>query len=226
MSLPSLAEEREKKTFYIDGWHIKADILAPTVKRNVKLPMVVMFNKASGDRKDYHAFARKLLDKGFASMRVDLRGHGESINRGSFNPKNKSSFKILKNSFKDIAVITEWVRGNPSYNGVALIGASYSGEHLMLAADTGIYADAYIALSPGSFSDESIGKIDATKKPWFFLRSQTELSFFDEIFSKLNENSKTAKIQIVDGDKHASDMLIDNPELEDELITWLTLKLK
>ena len=223
---PTLAEEREKRTFYVDGWHIKADLLSPTVKNNKKLPLVVMLNKAAGDRKAYHALARKLLDKGFASLRVDLRGHGESINKGHFDHIKLKNFEILEGTYKDIAVITQWVRGNSQYNAIAIIGASYSGEHMMLAAETGGYADAYIALSPGSFSDESIDKVDASRKPWFFLRSETELPFFDEIFAKLKERSKTAKIQIVDGDAHASDMLIDNPALEDDLIAWLTLKLK
>ena len=226
VSLPSHAEQREKHTFYVDGWHIKADLLTPTVRNNAKLPMVVMLNKAAGDRKVYRALARKLLAKGFASIRVDLRGHGDSINRGRFDPKDRGSFKILDGTYKDIAIITQWVRGAGKYNGLAIIGASYSGEHMMLATEAGGYADAYIALSPGSFSDESIGKIDATGKPWFFLRATKELPFFDGIFAKIGEQSKTAKIQIVEGGGHASDMLIDNPALEDDLISWLTLKLK
>lgn len=222
----AFGEVREKHTFYVDGWHIKTDLLSPTVRNNTKVPMVVMLNKADGDRKVYRALARKLLSKGFASLRVDLRGHGESINRGHFDPKDRDSFKLLDGTYKDIAIITQWMRGAGKYNGLAFIGASYSGEHMMLASETGGYADAYIALSPGSFSDASIGKIDATGKPWFFLRATEELPFFDEIFAKIGERSKTAKIQIVEGDAHASDMLIDNPSLEDDLISWLTLKLK
>lgn len=225
-SVPSQGEQREKHTFYVDGWHLKADLLSPTVRNNAKVPMVVMLNKAAGDRKVYRALARKLLTKGFASMRVDLRGHGDSINRGHFDPRDRDSFKLLDGTYKDIAIITQWVRGAGKYNGLAFIGASYSGEHMMLASETGGYADAYIALAPGSFSDASIGKIDATGKPWFFLRATKELPFFDEIFAKIGEQSKTAKIQIVAGDAHASDMLIDNEALEDDLIRWLTLKLK
>lgn len=223
---PSLAEERDKKTFYVDGWHIKADLLSPTVKNNVKLPLIVMLNKAAGDRKVYRAFARKLLSKGFVSLRVDLRGHGESINQGVFDPKNRESFKILEGTYKDIAAITQWVKRDRKYNGLAIIGASYSGEHMMLAAELGGYADAYIALAPGSFSDASIDKVDSTRKPWFFLRAEKELPFFDDIFAALGERSKTARIQIVEGNAHASDLLIDNPALEDDLIAWLTLKLK
>ncbi len=226
VSSPSYAEQREKHTFYVDGWHLKADLLSPTVRNNAKLPMVVMLNKAAGDRKIYRALSRKLLAKGFASMRVDLRGHGDSINKGRFDPRDRDSFKLLDGTYKDIAIITQWVRGAGKYNGLAIIGASYSGDHMMLASEVGGYADAYIALSPGSFSEASIGKIDATGKPWFFLRATKELPFFDEIFAKIGERSKTAKIQIVEGDGHASDMLIDNPALEDDLISWLTLKLK
>ncbi len=226
LTSPALAEQREKRTFYVDGWHIKADLLSPTVKNNVKLPMVILLNKAAGDRKAYSDLARRLFDKGFASLRVDLRGHGESINQGHFDPKSRDSFKILEGTYKDISIVTQWVHGNSKYNAVAIIGASYSGEHMMLAAQTSGYADAYIALSPGSFSDASIDKVDASRKPWFFLRSEVELPFFDEIFAKLGEKSKTAKIKIVEGGSHASDMLIDNPALEDELIAWLILKLK
>lgn len=226
VSSPSFSEEREKKTFYIEGWHIKADLLQPTVKNNVKLPIVLMFNKAGGDRKVYHAFARKLLDKGFASLRVDLRGHGESINKDTFDWKVRKNFELLEGTYKDIAAITDWAQGDRKYSGIAIIGASYSGEHMMKAAEESGWADAYIALAPGSFSQESMDKIDPSRKPFYFLRAETELPFFDGIFAGITEKSKTAKIKVLPGDKHASDLLIGNEELEDDLIEWLTFKMK
>ena len=67
-----------------DGWKLIADLMLP--EASAPPPAVLMLNKAVGDRKAYVDLARHLAGRGIASLRLDLRGHGESVNLGRFIP--------------------------------------------------------------------------------------------------------------------------------------------
>jgi alpha-beta hydrolase superfamily lysophospholipase len=45
-----------------------------------------MLNKTAGDRDIYRNLAMQLAERGIASLRLDLRDHGSSINQGQFIP--------------------------------------------------------------------------------------------------------------------------------------------
>lgn len=208
-----------EKIFVVDGWQIKTDLNQQNA--NGPLPLIILLNRAGSDKSEYKSLSNKLLEKGFATLAVDLRGHGQSTNLDTFDFRIRRNFDVLTETYKDISSITNWAKQENVYNKIAIIGASYSAEHMMKAAEISGYVDAYIALSPGDFSDESIDKIDATGKPWFFLRTENELPFFDELFLKIKDRSNNAKIKIVNGDGHASMMLQGRPSLEDELVRWV-----
>jgi dienelactone hydrolase len=57
---------------------------------------------------------------------------------------------------------------------IAFVGASFSGEQMAIAARKSGYGKAYVELSPGSFSRESINAIDASGAAWLFVRSADE----------------------------------------------------
>ena len=57
-------------------------------------------------------------------------------------------------------------------------------------------AQAYVALSPGSFSDESIDAIDSSGIPWLFIASRDERHLHD-IVASLREKSHS--VRAVDG---------------------------
>ena len=66
------------------GWELVGDLRLPV--SDVPVPAVLMFNQAAGNRAVYADLARHLADRGIASLRLDLRGHGESTNLGRFVP--------------------------------------------------------------------------------------------------------------------------------------------
>ena len=178
-----------------DGWEIVGDLRIPKSKKPV--PAVILLNKIYDNRRVYEGLAEQLEKRGIASFRVDLRAHGESINKGKFGPPfDAKMHSLLVGTDKDITVVSKYLRAHPKIDAerIGFVGASYSGEHMAESARKGKYGKAYVALSPGDFSDKSIEAIDQSKIPWFFIRSVNERAFFNELFTAIRQKSKTARI--------------------------------
>lgn len=205
-----------------NGWELKGDLMLVTNKTNQ--PIVLMLNKANGDRKVYKALATRLAEKGISSLRMDLRGHGESINRGKFIPFDSINNSTLgmDSSYMDIIAVHNYLLTLKQIDKtrIGIVGASYSGEEMMIASRKFRMAKSYIALSPGSFSDESIVSVDSCLTPMLFIKSNDERSmqgFEADLFLK----SKKAKLMIVAGKFHATDILEAFPEMNALLAAWL-----
>ena len=106
-----------------------------------------------------------------------------------------------------------------------VIGSSFTGEEMVEAAAKTKFADIYIALAPGSFSDESIAAIDPSGVPWLFVRAEIELPFFPALFVAIRDGSKSAEIWLLPGEGHATDLFDHNPELHLRLIDWIVERL-
>ncbi len=105
-------------------------------------------------------------------------------------------------------------------NRIGIVGASYSGEQMMIASRKFKYAKSYIMLSPGSFSDESILEIDSIKTNTLFIKSYEEKSmqgFEADVFAK----SRKAQIYVVAGKIHATDILLTYPDVNFLIADWL-----
>jgi hypothetical protein len=213
----------EKKiTLTNDGWELKGDLIL--VKSKIKSPVVLMLNKANGDRKSYETLAKLLVQKNISSLRLDLRGHGESVNKGKFIPFDSlNNAKInLDESYTDIIAGHKYLLSinEVDTNKIGIIGASYSGEEMMISSRKFKIARSYIALSPGSFSDQSIAGIDSCNTSMLFIKSMDERSmqgFEKEVFAK----SKKAQFLIVAGKIHATDILLSYPETCQLIADWL-----
>ena len=88
------------------------------------------------------------------------------------------------------------------------------------AAETG-YADIYVALAPGNFSEDSIQAIDSSGAPWLFVRAETELPFFPALFEAIRNGSDSAEIWVLPGKGHATDLFDENPDLHLRLLEWI-----
>ncbi|MEO6390578.1 MAG: alpha/beta hydrolase, partial [Pyrinomonadaceae bacterium] len=132
-----------------DGWRLVGELRIPRASR--PMSAVILLNKANGDRKVYVELAQRLADRGIASLRIDLRGHGESINKGKFVPFQENSTDILKDTDKDIVSVIEYLSSVKGIDAkrIGVVGASYSGEEMAVAGRQRGYAKAYVALSPG-----------------------------------------------------------------------------
>jgi dienelactone hydrolase len=185
---------------------------------------VILLNKAAGDRKAYATLATLLAARGIASLRVDLRGHGESINKGKFIPFDEKSLALTEGADEDVTSVFRYLKTVPGIDTqkIGFVGASYSGEEMAVSARKYGYGKAYVALSPGSFSEESIAALDRTGIPWLFIKSSDERArSLKEFFSVLRQKSRTAQFMEVAGTEHATDILGAHPELAEIIAVWL-----
>jgi dienelactone hydrolase len=205
-----------------DGWKIIGDLVVPEAKGPV--PAVLMFNGAARDRTPYRELAEQLARLGIASLRADLRGHGESINRGKFVPGQ--NLEILENTDRDVAAAFAFLKANKRIDGsrIGFIGASYSGEYMMIAGKKAGYAAAYVALSPGSLSDESIALIDQHKLPFLLVVARHE-RYLKEVAQALRDQSRTAEFLELSGTEHATRLLPAHPDLAERIAVWFRYKL-
>lgn len=208
-----------------DEWQLIGDLLIPVAKETV--PAVLLLNQATGDRAVYKEFANYLALKGIASLRLDLRGHGESINAGRFDPADKESMKYIWEADADIVFALEYLSSNLAIdsNRIGVVGASYSGEEMAEAGRNHKYRQMYVALSPGSFSKASIDAIDSSAVPWLFITSKED-RFLQKIVAAVQEKSNNVELIILPGDVHATDILESRPDLAKRISIWLAAGLK
>lgn len=213
--------EESRVVIESDGWRLVGDLHLPDSDR--RSPAVLLLNKAAGDRRVYTTLASELAERGIASLRLDLRGHGESINLGRFIPGDTTrSEEIIWNAQVDVIAAYRFLQSHPRLDEerIGAVGASYSGEEMAEAGRIAGYARAYAALSPGSFSDESIEAIDASSVPWLFVVSNDE-RFLHEIAAAIQDESHSAEILFVPGEQHATNILDHRPDLAERLAVWL-----
>ncbi len=103
---------------------------------------------------------------------------------------------------------------------IGVVGASYSGEEMAQAGRMNGYAQAYIALSPGSFSEESIKEIDPSGIPWLIAIAKDD-QYLQSHLVALQELSREIELVVIPGSRHATDILEARPGLGDRLAIWL-----
>ena len=210
------------------GWRLVGDLRLPPSDN--PLPVALMLNQAAGDRTAYVELAEHLASRGIASLRLDLRGHGESTNLGRFEPSESDSLsreRFIWDSDIDVTAAHQYLKSlaRVDSNRIGIVGSSYSGEEMAEAGRNHGYVRAYVLLSPGSFSEESIPEIDSSGVPWLFITTNND-RFLKEITASVQAQSKTVELIIAPGTEHATDILQAHPEMAERIAVWLEQKLE
>ena len=206
-----------------DGWTLRGDLRPPPAAPG---PLVVLLHKGAGDRSIYRALAARLAAAGIGSLRVDLRGHGESVNRGRFVPGRSDS--LVAGTDRDVAAVWRYVRALPGVDTARLgvVSGSYSSEAAAVAGRTAGFGRAQVALSPGDFSDESFRAAAASRAAWLFVRSDNERFVREWLDAKVHALAPAAELWVVAaGSAHATDLLAADATLAERLSDWLAGRL-
>ena len=218
-----LQKQLQTKISIMSGeWKIVGDLLMP--EADTPAPVVILLNQAAGNRMVYSELATLLAKQGIGSLRIDLRGHGESINLGRFVPGEGIS--ILKDTENDISAAYIWItlNNNVDPRHIGFVGASYSGEAMMEAGRINGYGAAYVALSPGSLSGDSIAAIDRENLPWLLVVSRQD-PYLPKIVQAFREESHDAELMELGGKEHGTDLLETKAGLAEHIAVWLRHKL-
>lgn len=223
----AFAEQSERISVHSEGWELIGDLQTPQAPG--KVPAVLLLNKAAGNRHVYQELAGHLAERGIASLRLDLRGHGDSTNLNRFVPEKSDAEDreiMIWSSEADVIAAHKFLKTHPRIdpNRIAIVGASYSGEEMAEAARLGEYAQAYVALSPGSFSAESIAAMDKSAVPWLFVVSRHE-RHLTEIAASVHNTTKEVEIVYLPGDAHATRILESRHDVAERIAVWLASKL-
>jgi dienelactone hydrolase len=223
----SLAQESERVSILSHGWELVGDLQHPGTPAVV--PGVLLLNSAAGNRHVYKDLAGQLANRGIASLRLDLRGHGDSTNLDRFVPEESDSEAreiMIWDSEADVISAYEYLNAHPRIhpNRIGIVGASYSGEEMAEAGRIHRFAQAYVTLSPGSFSEDSITAMDVSAVPWLFVVSRQERHLKD-IAAAVQGTTMTVEILYIPGDAHATRILESRQDLAERIAVWLASKL-
>jgi dienelactone hydrolase len=206
-----------------DGWTLRGDLRLP---RTRPAPLVVLLHKAAGDRRVFRDLAERLAAAGIGSLRVDLRGHGASVDRGRFVPGQTGD--VLDGTARDVAAIWRFVHTLPGVDTARLgmVSGSYSSQAAALAGQGAGYGLAAVALSPGDFSDESFRAAAGSGASWLFVRSDNERFVREWLDAKVRELAPGAELWVVPaGSAHATDLLAADATFAPRLTAWLAARL-
>ena len=139
-SAPSIMK-KEMQVVSSDGFNISATLSYPKVKSIKEFKTVVLLHSLGYNSQWWEGLPKILLDKGYAVLAIDLRGHGNSV----YNSKlTKVSWKSMKNSAyakypRDIISVIEAVKDENSkkifFNNWAIVGADIGASAGVLASD-------------------------------------------------------------------------------------------
>jgi pimeloyl-ACP methyl ester carboxylesterase len=210
----------------------------PPLPPTQQYPLVLLLHQLGGSHRDWGDLPIQLVKKGYAVLALDTRGHGKSTVRGkrgmvSWRNFGPADWQWLPKDISRILTLIETDSASPYYmplyrhintHQVAILGAS-------IGANTSIFAGSALPdriraiglLSPGIDYKGLIVSIPIVKyrNPIFIAASESD--------SYSNESSDTIyhwglgekSLRIYKNIGHGTDMLANQPDLDDALITWL-----
>jgi len=215
-------------TVVSDGWQLIGDLVRGSPAASA--PAVLLLNQAGGARAAYAPLAGALARRGIASLRIDLRGHGESVNLGAFVPGEADALDLLKGTEHDVAAALSFLAHSAGIDStrIAVVGASYSGEIAVLATRRERPAQAYVLLSPGSLSAASVEWLDRLDAPWLFVASRLErMRAVRDVIEMVLKSARRADVVLLARPSgHATDLLENHPGLAEQLAAWLSARLQ
>jgi dienelactone hydrolase len=205
-----------------DGFTIKGTLTIPATgpKRH---PVVILAPQFHQTRDSLTALAERLNARGIATLALDLRGHGESTDKGGATVAVTDDFAASAKAVgfdkipADLAQAAAWVRKHHGIDGrrVGLAGASVGAFSVLMAARQ-VRPQAVLALSPAgnaAFGDKAL---DAMKGS--VARGGAELVFVAADDKEASDNAAAlaampgVSVLKFDGKDHGAAFLKDHAE--------------
>jgi pimeloyl-ACP methyl ester carboxylesterase len=212
-----------------DGVIIKGDYLAsPSPKA-----YLLLLHMMPATRTSWYPLMDKLRTAGYASLAIDLRGHGESLKkkteRGDFQTLNYKNFSEAEHqaTIQDVEAAVKWLieEKGASKSKIAIIGASIGANLALEYLSENPEVETAILLSPGldyrGIKTEPLALKINPKQAIFLVASEDDSYSFET--NRILYNLLKSKKEIKEFKKagHGTTMLERESSLMDELIEWL-----
>jgi alpha-beta hydrolase superfamily lysophospholipase len=186
---------------------------------------VLLLHMMPATKESWRPFADALASRGFATLAVDLRGHGESVSstRGALDYKQFTDADQRAKAH-DVAAAMRWLNGRGfDASHVAVAGASIGANLAIGWASGHPETPAVLALSPGLVyrgvtTGEEVERVDSEK---LFLAASAEDKYSFESVRTLAALAPEAMVRELDDAGHGTTMFARDPAFMDEAVDWL-----
>jgi len=213
-----------------DGVRQIGDVYLPEGK--TKAPVAILLHMLSKDKSTYTTMIRPLLDKGFAVINLDLRGHGQSTSRADGTRLNFSSFSDAEWAKLpgDIAAVVKGMQGIQGLDGnrIAIVGASIGANTAALEGAADKRVKAAVLLSPGL--DYKGLKPEAAVRqfgrPMLIVAGSDDQYSADSSKQLARATGRSGRIILLERAGHGTDMFVSHPQLVGQVVNWLAESVK
>jgi pimeloyl-ACP methyl ester carboxylesterase len=121
------------------------------------IPAVLLLHGYGEDRSVWTGFSKQLLERGWAVMTIDLRGHGQSRMKNGLLIKPSADWRMNSREFPlDLDPALDWLKSRPRVDGrkIAVIGFDIGGDLALIAS--GRFPEVRTAVAVDPKLDESL----------------------------------------------------------------------
>lgn len=187
-------------------------------------PAILLLHAFSRDRRELAEIAEELGARGFATLALDLRGHGDSVRRGSAVVGLSPSLQTSPNGFpRDVEAACAWLRQRAPRIGV--VGFSLSGNLAALATASG-WAEAGVAVSAHAERFRALaGDRPAAPRGLLVLASERDPGRAESARALDAAGRDPKSVLVYPGTAHALDLLRGEPAAKTAALVWLDERL-
>ncbi|MFQ5802896.1 MAG: alpha/beta hydrolase [Candidatus Methylomirabilales bacterium] len=224
---PSWAAERVT-ILAADGAVLIGDLYLPALPAGQKAPLVVLLHMLSRHRGDWQPFIPRLTAKGNAVLAMDLRGHGESIQKDSARLRwrsfSRADYARMPVDLLETLDALAAYRNRINLNRVAVIGASIGCNVALVAAADRQAIRALVLLSPG-LDYRGIKTEEAMRRygqrPILLMAGEADSYSANSTRTLYTLAAGPKEIKIYGGPAHGTRILERSPDAITLLLDWL-----
>ena len=187
-------------------------------------PAVLLLHAFSRERRDVAEVADAFGARGFSTLALDLRGHGESVWKGKARVSLGASLQTSPNAFpRDVEAACAWLRARAPRIGV--VGFSLSGDLAALATATG-WAESGVAVSANVEPLRVLaGPRPSKPRGLLVLAAEKDPGRAESARALDAAGSEPKGMTLYPGAAHAVELFRAEPAAEAAAIAWLETRL-
>ncbi len=199
----------------IDGVTIKGTFLEGNSNS-----AVLLLHELGKDRTEYNAFVQKLNEKGFTTLAIDFRGHGES--GLDYKEFTNDDWQGLLN---DVDSAVKYIRRtDKDVNDITIIGASIGANAALIHASQDNTVNQVVLFSPGE-NYRGLATLDAIRdygnRPIMIIVSENDRYSYTSSTKLKSRALGNTKFKTYENSGHGTEILQNELGLDDAIIKWL-----